>query len=165
MQLSLQPFQKTGQTYKETTMNQAFASGKYFSTEIAGYYTWSEFQELLRPLTNFKPGPRPWCATPSFKHVDTRTGLTEREFVLRLGGEQEVRKNAFTPFEVAAVVENEKSALLGDEQGNEFFVLGGQDQLFLVSISLRSHECLASVQPYAPGTLHCGAHRLFRKVK
>lgn len=146
------------------TMNQAFASGKYFSPEIAGYYTWSEFQELLRPLSNFKPGPRPWCATPTVKHIDVPDGLTERDFLLRLGGEQEVRKNPFTPFEVAAVVENEKSNLLDDEQGNHFFVLGVCDQLFLVSPSLRSNDRSVAIQLYRGHTLHLGTSRIFRKV-
>ncbi len=156
---------KTGQTYKETTMNQAFASGKFFHPEMYRYYTWSEFQDLLKPLTNFKPGPRPLCVTPNFRHVDTQSGMSEREFILLLGGEQEVRKNVFTPFEVAAIVEKMQSPLVGNEQGNNFFVLGDQDQLFLVSVSQRPHECLVDVHPHKPNTVHGGACRLFRKVK
>lgn len=116
-----------------------FNSAKYFTTRD-DLYVWPEF--VQRILSAYQQ-PIPKRGIEGIDHVDLPCNMYDREIVAEyLGGEEEARKHAFTPDQVAELIDAQQGGttgvLLNNGYANILFMLGTTGVLFPVRVYWRS---------------------------
>jgi hypothetical protein len=111
-----------------------FDSAKYFVTR-AGLYVWSEFAGRILPA--YKAIVR--RGIKGVDSIDLSRNMYDREIVAEyLGGEEVARKHAFTPDQVAELIDaqwgGKPGLLLNNGYANILYVLGKDDVLFPASV-------------------------------
>ncbi|MBP6888802.1 MAG: hypothetical protein KBC21_03815 [Candidatus Pacebacteria bacterium] len=126
-----------------------FDSAKYFVTRD-GLYVWPEFAQRILPAYQ---GLIPKRGIEGVHSVDLPRNMYDREIVAEyLGGEEEARKHAFTPDQVADLIDTQKGGkagvLLNNGYANLLYMIGVCDVLFPVSVDWRSVNSCWHVRAY-----------------
>ena len=114
-------------------MEEFFDSAKYF-TSRKGLYLWPEFTQRILPAYQGQIACR---GIEGVDYVNLPRKMYDREIVAEyLDGEEEVRKHAFTPDQVADMVNAQKSGvsgvLLNNGCANILYMIGIEGVLFPV---------------------------------
>lgn len=112
-----------------------FDSAKYFVTRD-GLYVWPEFTQRILPAYR---DPIVRRGVEGVDSVDLPRNMYDREIVAEyLGGEEEARKHAFTPDQVADLIDaqwgGKPGILLNNGYANILFMLGVNGVLFPVIV-------------------------------
>ncbi len=144
-----------------------FDPAKYFVTRD-GLHVWPEFATLILPVYQ---GLIPKRGIEGVDSVDLPRNMYDREIVAEyLGGEEEVRKHAFTPNQVAGLIDTQKDGkagvLLNNGYANILYMIGVGGVLLPVSVDWRSDRSLWSVDAYQFDDDYWSAgHRVIRNKR
>ncbi len=114
-----------------------FNPSEYFVTRDGLMWVSSDFTSRILSAHN-KPTEK--RGLEGVTHVDLRKNMYDHDIIKEyLGGEEEVRKHAFTPDQIADMIDKQKKGergkkLLGDGYTNIFYVVGKDEVLFAVHV-------------------------------
>lgn len=140
---------KVAQTPVAKTVKELFDSSKYFGTRD-GLYIWPEFAQRILPAYR-EPIVR--RSVKGIDFVDLTRNMYDREIVAEyLGGEEKARKSAFTPDQLAELIDaqwgGKPGLLLNNGHANILYMIGVDRVLFPVNVRWNSDDSHWRVNAY-----------------
>jgi len=121
-------------TVLATAIAATFLMGKYFTTR-SGLWVSSDFRPRITSAYPEALVPQGLGGVESF---NLESNSYDRDIIVRMNGEGEVRKHAFTPDQVAGLIDLQKNGesgrLLANDYSNLFYMVGKNAVLFVVIV-------------------------------
>jgi len=122
-------------TVLATAIAATFLTGKYFTTR-SGLWVSSDFRSKITSAYPEALVPQGLGGVESF---NLESNSYDRDIIVRMNGEGEVRKHAFTPDQVAGLIDLQKNGesgrLLANGYSNLFYMVGKNAGLFVVNVA------------------------------
>jgi len=121
-------------TVLATAIAATFLTGEYFTTR-SGLWVFDDFRSRITSAYPEGLVPQGLGGGQSFNH---KSNSYNRDIIGRMNGEGEVRKHAFTPDQVAGLIDLQKNGesgrLLANGYSNLFYMVGENAVLFVVRV-------------------------------
>jgi hypothetical protein len=119
-----------------------FDSSEYFVTRPGLIYVWPEFASRILPAY---PKAIPKRGLKGVDFVDLPRNMYDSEIITEyLGGEEEARKHAFIPDQIAMAIDEQKNGesgrMLNNGYANIFYMIGVNGVLFAVYVFWNSDD-------------------------
>lgn len=145
-----------------------FDSSTYFVNRD-GLYIWPKFSSRILPAYTAKITKR---GVDGIGSIDLKRNMYDRKIITEFfGNEEEARKNAFTPDQIAELIDKQKDGVSGlllvNGYTNIFYVVGKDQVLFAVGVFWRSGARKWDVGAYAldGGGGWCAGSHIFRNKR
>ena len=119
-----------------------FLTPTYFTTQPKKLWVSDAFTQRITAAYSEPLTPRGIKGVQ--KAFDLQRKMYDGDFIKQMGGEAEVRKFAFTPDQIASMIDAQPNsidgAMLNNGYANIFYVIGVDGGLFAVDVDWRSHD-------------------------